>query len=331
MPSLVATSRVTVFKTARSLLDAYGKDLKACAGPANIILPIAEKACYANDGRNTWLIYKKSEISSPLLILSCTQGDMGAYPIFIFTPLSIAELQHEDIDGAVRELCQTLLGAVERKRVYSVFAVKPVAETFATVWSEVSGVAAIPEPYYDATFSYCTKSSITRSHSYRPDLVFELRRGQYEDIEGIAMLCRDFSRTSEPFVLDLDEAHREAQILVEKQQVWVHTVQRGDAPPEIASLVAVTRSAGDSAAITKVFTSNKWRQLGCAERLVRRVCNQLLREKERVVLYVGNNNPAAKVYGRVGFKGLGGSTPVEGVEPWSEIGFDRNQVELGQW
>lgn len=51
------------------------------------------------------------------------------------------------------------------------------------------------------------------------------------------------------------------------------------------------------------------------------------------MLYVAHDNLAASnVYHRVGFVGLDqpeGS--VKGVEPWLEIGFDMNVVELGHW
>ena len=63
----------------------------------------------------------------------------------------------------------------------------------------------------------------------------------------------------------------------------------------------------------------------------RRLSNRLLKEKEKIVLYVGVGNDAANVYHRVGFQGLGGSGEVEGVERWLELGFDRNRVNLGYW
>ena len=43
--------------------------------------------------------------------------------------------------------------------------------------------------------------------------------------------------------------------------------------------------------------------------------------KERVVLYVGHENSAQKVYHRVGFVGLCGDEKVEGVEDALELGF----------
>ena len=54
--------------------------------------------------------------------------------------------------------------------------------------------------------------------------------------------------------------------------------------------------------------------------------------KEKIALFVGNGNPAAKVYARVGFLGLDKSKgPVEGVDRWVEIGFDRRHIQMGQW
>lgn len=58
-----------------------------------------------------------------------------------------------------------------------------------------------------------------------------------------------------------------------------------------------------------------------------------MKGKQYVVLYVGIENPAAHVYHRVGFQGLNSQSDEQDprVEPWKEIGFDRSQVNLGQW
>jgi predicted GNAT family acetyltransferase len=61
--------------------------------------------------------------------------------------------------------------------------------------------------------------------------------------------------------------------LIKNNQLWVHEVVRPDQPPKIACVVAVTRSSESVAGITKVFTDPNLRNLGCAERLVRAVCN----------------------------------------------------------
>jgi hypothetical protein len=54
--------------------------------------------------------------------------------------------------------------------------------------------------------------------------------------------------------------------------------------------------------------------------------------KEKIALFVGVTNPAANVYQRVGFVGIGkGAAPAQGVDTWEELGFDRDQVDLGHW
>ena len=76
----------------------------------------------------------------------------------------------------------------------------------------------------------------------------------------------------EPFILSRASSAKEATLLVRNNQVWVHEIQRDDEPPELASIACTTRSSSTVTAITKVYTNPKWRKLGCAERLVRRVC-----------------------------------------------------------
>ena len=48
-----------------------------------------------------------------------------------------------------------------------------------------------------------------------------------------------------------------------------------------------------------------------------------------MVLYVGRENPAARVYTNVGFKRV---RDVDGTEEsWKELGFDPQKVKLGHW
>ena len=63
------------------------------------------------------------------------------------------------------------------------------------------------------------------------------------------------------------------------------------------------------------------------------VFGSLFMTKDKVALYVAHNNPAAsKVYERVGFAGLSpDGVAVEGVDAWTEIGFDRDVIDLGHW
>lgn len=51
-----------------------------------------------------------------------------------------------------------------------------------------------------------------------------------------------------------------------------------------------------------------------------------------VALYVGTTNRARRLYAEAGFVGLGNNDAyVEGVDNWVEIGFDRDQTDLGHW
>ena len=75
-------------------------------------------------------------------------------------------------------------------------------------------------------------------------------------------------------MLGPSQARQEAEYLVAQQQVWVHTISTEDVEEDIACIVAVTRTSETTAAITKVFTNAKWRKRGCAERLVREVCQE---------------------------------------------------------
>jgi len=130
--------------------------------------------------------------------------------------------------------------------------------------------------------------------------------------------------------------------MIRQQQLWVYYIDFGQGRKEMASIVACTRTSENVVAITKVFTNPICRSRGCAERLVRQVCQLLVHffclllstlltfghlswllevQKHSVVLFVAHDNlPAATVYSRVGFVGING-TPREGVEDWVEIGF----------
>ena len=73
----------------------------------------------------------------------------------------------------------------------------------------------------------------------------------------------------------MERAAEEAMLLIENEQLWVHTARKdNDAEEHIASIVAVTRVSESVAGITKVFTAGQWRANGCTERLVREVCRQ---------------------------------------------------------
>ncbi|KAH7886094.1 hypothetical protein F5I97DRAFT_1808953 [Phlebopus sp. FC_14] len=326
-----------LYRYASQLPETVWNALSRKEASANIILPFAEKARdHHQDDRQLWIVYY-NEDRDVVFVLSCTEGPLGKYPIFIFTPMSQEELAQPNVTDPVELLALTLLDSIPdaRQRVFSVFSCVPVARKFAESWNNLTKAQIEEAPYYDATLTYCTGDTITDASIARPlpqDLSISLRRADESHVEKVGHLCRSFSQLSEPYVLDEEGARREAQLLVSNQEVWIHLIQRGSSEWDVASLVATTRQSKNVSAVTKVYTNPEWRNFGCAERLLRRVCKELLAHKEQIVLFVGTELCNARdVYRRVGFQGLdpGQQDPIDGVEQWLEIGF--KGTALGHW
>ncbi|KAI0961909.1 hypothetical protein AcW1_000869 [Taiwanofungus camphoratus] len=345
MPAPITSHAVKAYTSANDLPGGVWDTFRAHPRESNIMFPHAEKARRTNkadeDGpvHDIWVVCTTSRSSgaSPLVdfVLSCTEGPIASYPVFIFTPISRNQLRPDYIWPRLRSVAHALRGHVSPERVFSVFSLDIITRTFATIWTEETDIYLDSDPeYYEAKFTYCTKQTLkARLPTVFHDLTYQLRLAVDTDIPEAASLCHGFAAASEPFVLSPKEAVEEATFLVHNRQLWVHEVTAPGGRSEIASIVAVTRTSDTVAAITKVYTNPKWRQRGCAERLTRRVCQHLLKTQDSVVLYVARNNPAAaKVYHRVGFVGLSPeSEPIEGVDPWLELGFERTLVNLGHW
>lgn len=301
---------------------------------ANVILPHAEKVSrhqeFLPGSEQLWLVYSEPATSNIRFILSCTEGPLGKYPLFI-VPIAPTKLTPELLQGPMTAFCEALLNEADfrRQRVFSVFSIEPVAKAFASAWEKITGIKCMDEPYYDALFATCTPETLVRNSPQSDDEDIELRLAVPQDADKISALCQEFANTSPPFFLTSEQASKEARLLTENGQVWVYEIKEEGGESDIASIVAATRQSDTVAAITKVYTPERWQRKGRAERLVRRVCRELLKTHEQVVLYVGAKNAAQKLYDRVGFQGLCGETP--GAERWLEIGFDRAEVEVGHW
>ncbi|KAJ3877892.1 acyl-CoA N-acyltransferase [Lentinula edodes] len=314
----------------------------------NVVLPIIEKAISREltgdivETEELWLTCSSidDEGNRTLdLVLSCSESEMGKYPIFIVATVPFSRLTDQFLVPRIENLILAMTRAgIRLDRVYSIFAPEPITQLFAEIWREFTGVAHYETPYYAAMLSFCTRGSFRNRQATctQGGVRYNLRPARISDLDAVAALCHGFAAESEPFVLNKAGALEEAQMLIRKEQVWVHETQReGSNRPEIACLVAYTRNTQTTATITKVMTSPAHRGLGCAQRLVRQVCKHLLYSgKQAVALYVAHDNiPACKVYHKVGFVGLDEyhDQPIEGVERWLEIGFDRAKVQLGHW
>ncbi|KAJ3576491.1 hypothetical protein NP233_g391 [Leucocoprinus birnbaumii] len=288
--------------------------------------------------RQIWVVcssVNSSGAPSVELMLCVTEGYIDSYPVFIYNHLPPDLLTRGYIQPRMAALANALAEALNGNlaRVYAVYGQDPLAEAFAWNWTNITGIGnLVDKPYYAAKLSYCTRQTLRSRFLPLPDdLIPEIRLANDEDVREVAQCCHGFASDSAPYILTRDGALREARYLVHNQQVWVHRItRRGTTESSIASIVACSRNSQNNATITKVYTSPDWRRLGCAERLVRRVCEDLLQTKTTVSLFVAHDNPGATaVYSRVGFVGLGqGEEP---LETWTEIGFHPQSVRLGHW
>lgn len=337
MPGLL--SSIQRFDLSTGIPKAVWTALLANAARANLILPHAEKVFgrqkftpKIKSTEQLWLVYSKPGTSEIQFILSCTEGSLAKYPLFILPIVPIATLAPKLLKSAMEALCSALLNepSFKRERVFSVFSVEIVTEAFALAWEKLAEISRVKDPYYDAFLSVCTASTLgPQQRAAVTSETLEPRRAEEQDIKQIAKLCCQFAATSEPFLLSEEKAEEEARLLIANKQVWVLEMQKHNEKPEIATIVAVTRKSEGVATITKVYTPAKWRGKGCAKTLVRHVCVELLEKYKQIVLYVGVENPAKMVYSHVGFQGISGGSP--SAERWREIGFDQSKVELGHW
>lgn len=337
MPGLL--SSIQRFDLSTGIPKAVWTVLSANAARANLILPHAEKVFgrqkftpKISSTEQLWLVYSKPGTSEIQFILSCTEGPLDKYPLFILPIVPTATLAPKLLKSAMEALCSALLNepGLKRERVFSVFSVKIVTEAFTLAWEKLAEISRLKDPYYDAFLSVCTASTLCpkqRVAVTSEDL--EPRRAVEKDTDQIAVLCEQFAATSAPFFLSKEKALEEARLLIANKQVWVLEMQKHNEKPEIATIVAVTRKSEGIATITKVYTPSKWRGKGCAKTLVRHVCVELLEKYKQIVLYVGVQNPAKAVYSHVGFQGI--SEGSLSSERWLEIGFDDSKVELGHW
>ncbi|KIY66638.1 hypothetical protein CYLTODRAFT_398459 [Cylindrobasidium torrendii FP15055 ss-10] len=333
MPSIAPANRHFVHRSAATLPDEFWSAARRDPAHFNIILPIALDYRKSGDrlpGETpTWILFYNS--SGLEFVSSLTSTKMGTtYPLFIASatldPLSC--YAPSQLTARVEHIAQVLLSVVPNavKRIYSIFAPAAISHAFCPVWSRLTNVRTCTEPYYAAKLSVCTLSTLSkRSPTLNPGV--ELRFAAPADLDQVARLCYSFAAESAPFTLTHDQARREAAILIEKHQVWVHTVEK-----QVASIAAYTRNADGLATITKVYTSGNFRRKGCAERLQTNQGPSSLfgHGFNQIALFVGVANPARFVYGKVGFQGLD-DRATSGFEYWTEIGFDRSVVELGHW
>ncbi|KAI0314764.1 hypothetical protein OF83DRAFT_1063249 [Amylostereum chailletii] len=260
------------------------------------------------------------------LALSCVNWTLGEYPIFLWTPKTPSAIHPSWLDQRMEALIQHLWEFIPPSRVFSVFGPTKLAKSFSSLWSDYTGLETEKIPFYAAYYTYCNRSTFRAVQDVLPH-GDSIRRANMGDLNEVAQLCKEFADESVYFPLTLERGMVEANELISKGLIWIY-----EADGEVTTICAVTRSSQNVSAITKAYTTPRWRRRGYAEHLVRSVTRRLLIDcgKSTVTLYVGHSNSAQRVYDRVGFVGLCGKDKPMGVEDALEIGF-KTGAPRGHW
>ena len=172
-------------------------------GNANVILPILLKCLKQEHAGipvqdHLWIVVYTPISYDVKLILSCTDGLTGKYPVFLFTPIPYPSIQSDPdntyacLEVAAVELCRAL--PFEFHRVYSVFGPEILCRTFVTLWSKRTGIQINRVPYYEAKVSYLTLETFVDAMSPLHQLVpGEMRPAERKDLAGVANLCFKFA------------------------------------------------------------------------------------------------------------------------------------------
>jgi ribosomal protein S18 acetylase RimI-like enzyme len=304
----------TVFTDPTNFIQVLGPQLESRAKQSNIVYSHAYKlASRQCSGEPTtiapdqyWIAChsRQNEVTTLELVLSCTEGSLGTYPIFIYShrPTSNSAVSSSHLSARVSKLATTLHNLVPPSRVFSVFSLTPITHLFATAWTALTGniYPIVPNPWYAATSSYCTIETFRGAGAVQGDQTeagvtpgHVMRRATMEDLDQCANLCEVFAKTGPPYELSLSQARKQAEGMIRAKQLWVYQLPANtynasssnasnravrSTDTAVATIVAVTRSTPSVSAITKVYTDAAYRNHGYAEQLVAHVTSELLRK-----------------------------------------------------
>jgi hypothetical protein len=168
---------------------------------ANVILPILNK-CRRHEQKgiisqdHLWIVvFVRSPVYAVKLILACTDGLTGKYPLFLFTPLPYAVMKDDaSIYPSLFSMARHLQAHVPTHRVFSVFGRELLARTFATIWAQQTKIPFIVDPYYHCKITYLTPTTLEHSRRELPPIpTAQIRPAEQRDWEGVARICHDFA------------------------------------------------------------------------------------------------------------------------------------------
>ena len=170
---------------------------------ANVMYPHALKAASIEGGTDLqfWITcstFSNASTKPSLdLVLSCTHGPIGSYPLFIFSSSPADMVNDQSLYPRIDVLINTLLQVVPTSRVFSIFAPEPVARVFVELWTRYTGIRSYPDPYYAAKLTFCTSETLMFRHlSDFRDTIYTPRLAREDDLRIVAELCQGFASTS---------------------------------------------------------------------------------------------------------------------------------------
>lgn len=142
-----------------------------------------------------WSVSPQSSLPTLDLILSCIDWTLGDYPIFLWTPHRAAAASAGWLKPRIQQISKRLQDCVPPERVFSVFGMTSLVKTFSRVWTQMTGFAVEPEPFYAALHSYCTRETFRGKNTALPQ-GHQLRKAKAADLEPVAQLCKEFADDS---------------------------------------------------------------------------------------------------------------------------------------
>ncbi|TCD67096.1 hypothetical protein EIP91_000559 [Steccherinum ochraceum] len=265
MPTATPDYSMQRFTDTRDVPDIVWETLRSHERNSNVILPHLEYCHVAEPAGDSthlppqlWIAcitFHRNAPPSVDFVLSCTEGPLGPYPVFIVTTVN-RSITQDAAERRMQSMAFELQRSVPTSRVFAVFALERVARMFAAIWTRFTAVPLHPTSpeYYAAKITYCTRETFLGLEVEDTGLtmVTELRLGTEADLHQVARLCHGFAAESKPYTLSPEGAQREAALLIGRRQVWVHEIKAcAGHSSEIASIVAVTRASATVATITK--------------------------------------------------------------------------------
>lgn len=129
------------------------------------------------------------------IVLASVSNTLGDYPIFLWTPKHPTTLSSSWLMPRMSLIIDSLLSRTSPTRVFSVFGMTALVKNFSSHWTEVTGIPQESEPFYAASYTYCTRETFKDSDR-QWEHEHSIRRATIADLEGVAVLCKEFADDS---------------------------------------------------------------------------------------------------------------------------------------